>query len=124
MRQMTLRFILFLVLLALVASCTSTTQGLLVSGESLKAVGTQFVAAGPAFVTGCQAGTIKPVDCQTFKAFGEKFKQEYPLAISLWQAAVNANDAAAAKNAAAVIMSLATDLSAIALQAGVQVLGR
>ena len=96
------------------AGCASVGQGLAVSGESLKAVGNEFIAVAEVYQKGCAAQTIKPESCAAFRTFGLRFQAAYPIAVGLWTAARNANDAAAAKHAEAVIASLATDLSGMA----------
>ena len=50
---------LFLILL-LLAGCASVGQSLVISGESLKAIGTEFVAVAEVYQKGCAAQTIKP----------------------------------------------------------------
>ena len=119
MRRM-LRFspILVLVLsLALMGqACGTFGQTLLVTGESLKAVGTEFVQVSAVYTQGCTDKTIPVAQCDKYRAFGTRFKQTYPLAVNLWESARTANDAAAEKMARDVILQLASELSALAVQ--------
>ena len=98
----------------LLTGCASLGQGLAVSGESLKAVGQEFIAVAEVYQKGCAAQTIKPDQCAAFRSFGLRFQQAYPLTVTLWGVARNANDAATTKKAEAVIQSLVADLSVFA----------
>jgi hypothetical protein len=111
---------LFLIVLLLTA-CASLGQSLEVSGESLKAVDQNFINVSAAFVKGCSAGTLTQAQCTSYRAFGEKFKSVNPLAIQLWNAARNANDAAAAGKARSVIVQLSVDLAAFAVNVGMTI---
>ncbi len=108
--------LLLLLSLILLVGCASIGQSLVVSGESLKAVGNEFIAVADVYVRGCAAQTISLSQCVAFRDFGEKFKVAYPMAIQLWGVARNANDVATAKKAEDVIKSLMTDLSVFASQ--------
>ena len=109
-----MRRLLLGALLVVLTACASIGQGLVVSGESLKAVGTEFIAVAEVYQKGCAAQTIKPDQCAAFRSFGLRFQQAYPLTVTLWGVARNANDAATAKKAEAIIQSLVADLSVFA----------
>lgn len=100
----------------LIAGC-ATIKGFTVTGESLKGVGEEFIAVSAVYKSGCDAGQIAPADCAKYRDFGVKFKQQYPLAIALWESARVANDGAAEKQTREAIVKLATELSVLAVQA-------
>jgi hypothetical protein len=107
----------YLLVLLLLASCSTMGQSLVVTGETLKGVGTEFVQVAAVYKDGCDVTkTIAQADCQRFRSFGEQFQKSFPLAVQLWEAARSANDTAAQNQAAAVISDLASTLSAFAVQ--------
>lgn len=124
------RLLILTLTLGLLAGCSSagTTKGLASSGQSLVAVGTQFVSVATVYTTHCKAATPPAGDlgkfCAAFKDFGPRFQATYPVAVSTWKTAVRANDTAAAQGAEATILTLATDLSTIALQAATAIGGK
>jgi len=105
-----------LILLAfLITSCAATTS-LVVTGESLKGVGNEFVVVARVYKEGCDlTKTIPPSQCAKFTAFGKEFQKAYPLTIQLWEAARTANDAAAQEQLDKLVVQLAADLSAFAV---------
>lgn len=118
-----MRSLSVVLLLVMLTGCAAVGKSLVISGESLVATGEQFVAVAKVYKQGCDVTkTISVTQCAKFAAFGEKFKQTYPLAAGVWYAARSSGDAAAEKQARAVIVDLATDLSALAVQ-GIGVFG-
>lgn len=110
--------ILVLALALLIGGCAamSREQALVVTGESLKAVGTEFVDVAGMYKNGCDVTkVIKPADCQAFRVFGEKFQRSYPVAVKLWESARTANDSATQSETEKVVRQLAADLSAFAV---------
>jgi len=89
-----------------------------VSGESLKAVGKQFVATSVAFKSGCDAGTLKSDACAQFGAFQKDFKKAYPEAVALWHIAVGA--AFDTGDVETRIIHMAANLAAFAAQVAVK----
>lgn len=88
-----MRTIRIAVLLLLIGGC-STISGmfggntLVVTGESLKASGNEFVKVSATYKQGCDVTkTIAPAECASFRKFGEGFQKSFPLAVSLWEAA-------------------------------------
>jgi len=111
---------LFLVLVLVLAGCAGAKgvyTGLVTSGETLNAVGKQFVSISALYKAGCDSGQIKPAECAAYRKFGEKFKLSYPIAVALWESARAANDAASEKAARDAILQLSTELTALAAQA-------
>lgn len=116
-----MRRLLILCTAALLLGATCNThQGLMGSGTALKAVGQQWVSVNDAFVKGClpSAPKLTPKTCADARAFGEKFKKSYPLAIQLFETAVSANDTAMAADAKSVVRGLSADLVKFGLQVG------
>jgi hypothetical protein len=107
--------------LLLGASC-GTTPGvtLVATGETIKAVGTDWLAVNARFVEACKPSgpTLDPATCGAARAFGEKFKKAYPLASDLYSTAVGTNDAALAGDAKAAIRKLALEGAALAVKVG------
>lgn len=117
-------------ILTLLAGCASTTTqtGLASSGQTLTAVGTQFVSVATVYTAHCKAGPAPMGDlgtfCAGFKAFAPKFQASYPVAVSTWKTARIANDTAAAEGAEATVLLLATDLATLALEAATAIGGK
>lgn len=106
-----------IVLLLLAASCASMGKTLVVTGESLKGIGTEFIQVAAIYKQGCDvARTIALDQCVGFRAFGQQFQKSYPLAIQLWEAARSAGDVAAQDKITAVVSELAASLSTFAVQ--------
>lgn len=119
MRLFRIPLVLALAVLVLGATC-NTGPALLGSGESLKLVGNQWLAANAELVKACvpSAPRLDKQTCDDARAFGVKFKTTYPLALQLFEAAVNANDAGIAGDAKDVIRRLSVDLVAFAAKVG------
>ena len=109
-------------------SMANTQTGLAASGQSLIGVGTQFVSVANVYGVQCKPPAVPAGDilkfCTAFRDFGPRFQATYPVAVQAWKTAVKANDTAAAQGAEAAILTLATDLSALALQAASAVGGK
>lgn len=119
MRLFRIPLVLALAVLVLGATCT-TQQSLMGSGTALKAVGQQWLAVNGAFVKACvpSAPKLSKATCDDARSFGDKFKKSYPLAIQLFETAVNANDTAMAADAKSVVRGLSVDLVKFGLQVG------
>lgn len=97
--------IVAVLLLSLQMGCGGSA--LVVSGETLKASGQQFVQLGKMYKEGCDVTkTIAQKDCQAFRAFGEQFQKSYPISVQLWEAARATNDPATQQGAEVVIKDL------------------
>jgi hypothetical protein len=108
-----------LLLLFVLAGCATFTFGrtLVVTGESLKGVGNQFITVATTYKQGCDVTkSIPPAQCKSFRAFGEHFQKSFPLTVQLWEAARSANDKAMQDKIEEVIVDLATALSQFAVQ--------
>jgi hypothetical protein len=108
-------------LVVLSAGCASSHQNLMGSGAALKTVGQQWLSVNEGFVKGCAPTAVQklPQDqCDKAREFGVKFKQAYPLAIQLYETAVNAKDTSMAADAKSVIRGLSADLVKFGLQVG------
>lgn len=104
-------------LIFVVSSCASLGKTLVITGTTLKGVGTEFVQIAAVYKQGCDVEkTIKPEQCASFRAFGQQFQKSYPLAVQLWEAARSAGDTAAQGQVEAVVAELATSLSVFAVQ--------
>lgn len=121
LRTLRIPLVLALAVLVLGATCT-THQQLMGSGTALKAVGQQWLAVNGAFVKAClpSAPKLPKATCDEAGKFHDKFKKSYPLAIDLYETAVNANDTAMAGDAKNVIKGLSRDLVKFGLQVGIQ----
>lgn len=98
--------------LALIFSCTSLTP-YVVTGESLKSLGAQFVAASALWDQALDTGVITHEQYQAWKDFIPKFQGAYRPAVDLWDTARKVNDAVLEKKAADVIAALAVELLAL-----------
>lgn len=92
------------------SACTHD-QALIVTGESLDALGQQFAELGPAMNEARQAGTISADTYAGWRAFGRKFQATYPLACNLWRAADAAKDDRLQVQAGAIVAALGVDLA-------------
>ena len=115
-----LQVLAVLLWLALALTGCATGQGtgttLIVTGETLKAVGNQFVVVGAAYKQGCDvAKTITQDRCQKFRVFGLRFKEVYPLSVDLWELARKAGDPTSEKKASGKIVELSTELATFAV---------
>lgn len=97
--------------LGLLAACAGA-QPYVVSGESLKLVGSQFIMTATLMDAGLDKGTITPAQYKTWAAFGRKFRVSFELAVQLWETARAVNDHTLEQQAAEIITRLAGDLVA------------
>lgn len=95
--------------LSLLFSCSATP--LVATGESLKVVGTEFVATGELMNSAYNAKQLSTEQYSRWVTFGKKFQALYPLAVQIWEGARVVEDAAAQKHAAAIVAELATELA-------------
>ena len=105
-------------LLVFTFGCSMLTaqKSLIVTGETLKGMGNEFVAVAGQFKQGCDVTkTIKPDDCKKFRDFGIQFQKSYPTTVALWEAARTAQDKAATEKMDVVINDLAQQLSDFAM---------
>jgi hypothetical protein len=100
-----------LVLTLLTASCASASKSLQVTGESIVALGNQFSTVSRAMTDGCNRKVYTVKTCSDYRVFGEKFKQAYPAAKTLWIAATQYEDQTLAANASSALSQLAADLA-------------
>ena len=109
---------LALLLTLLLAGCGTTGyKTLTASGETLKGIGLQFETIAKVYKQGCDLKTIKAVDCESFRKFGLKFKQMYPLAVDVWLASQKAGDPTMQAKTRDVILQLSTELTQMGLVA-------
>lgn len=101
---------LILGLVLLLAAC-STGNPLVVSGEVLKATGTEFVATSTAFTNACVAKTLSVKQCDTYRTFERKFKLSFPAAVKVQETAMTFGDQTMAQNASTIIAGLASELA-------------
>lgn len=114
-------------LLSLNSGCGTMSFGksMVVTGETIKGVGNEFVAVGAAYKSGCDVTrTIPQSQCQSFRQFGLKFQTAFPLSTALWETARAQNDDVMKGNVEAIITDLATKLSEFALQVGLTIGGK
>jgi hypothetical protein len=110
-RQLT-GFIALLIGLALLfGGCASTYKGLVISGDSLVSLATQFDVVSKHMTAACVAKTYTVQTCASYRTFGEKFKQAYPATKTLWNAATQFEDKGLAAAAQDSFAKLAADLA-------------
>jgi predicted small secreted protein len=108
-----------LVFAVLLAGCSTFGFGktLIVTGTSLQGIGSEFVQVAAVYKKGCDVDKSIPASqCNSFRAFGEKFQKSFPLTVQLWEVARSTNDKAMQGNIEEVIVDLASALSAFAIQ--------
>lgn len=96
----------------LTAACgTSTSTQLEITGDSIDALGKQFDAVSRQMTTGCINKVYTISACDTYRAFGEKFKQAYPALKTIWFTATQFDDQTLAGSAQAAFDKLRGDLA-------------
>lgn len=95
---------------ALSVSCT-TTDKLVITGESLVQLGDQFVATADTMNVGYTNGVITKDQYKAWVTFGKKFQQVYPQAVQLWKVAKQTGDQELEARMVATVASLAMGLS-------------
>ena len=109
-----------LAVLALFVGCASVDPTLGGTGVVLQQVGKDWLAVNAALVEACKpsAPKLDVATCAQGRAVAVKMKTAYPLAMNLYEAGVNANDAGVAGGAKAAIRSLAVDGASLAIKVG------
>lgn len=108
------RLIGLCLLLLMVAGCAST---LIRSGETLDALGRQFVTVGNHWNMLLETKQITPAQYEEWAGFARQFQQAYPLAMEAWKAARASGDAAAENRMSDAITLLAARLTPLAIKA-------
>ena len=104
-------FVSVLLFSFLALSCGGSA--LVVSGETLKASGNQFIKTAATYKNGCDVTkTIPQTDCQSFREFAVQFQKSYAIARQLWEAARATNDPETQKGAEAVVKTFDAKLNA------------
>lgn len=112
----------FILLLAVaVAACTTTS--LLVTGETLDALGQQFLETGKVFDALYEQRTITAKDYVAWAEFAKSFKAYYPQAVGLWKAAKASKDKEGLDQAESIIRHLRTQLLVFVTQAATTMKG-
>lgn len=113
------RYLPLILLSILLTGCGAYTsfKSLFVAGVALDVVGEQFIQVSAQIHAGCTNLVIPGATCVKYRAFQVRFKQTYPLAVGMWEAANKAQDTASRDKAEAVIRGLAADLSSLAVEA-------
>ena len=116
------RILCALTLTIAITGCASAPATLGTTGAVLEQVGKDWLAVNAALVEGCKpsAPTLDQATCTKARAVAVKMKTAYPIAMNLYEAGVNANDANIAGGAKAVIRSLAVDGASLAIKVGLQ----
>jgi len=112
--------VILLLALTLLLGCATVEPTLGTSGAALEQVGRDWLAVNNALVEACKPSgpTLDAATCATGRSVAVKMKTAYPLAMSLYEAGVNANDANIAGGAKAVVRSLAVDGASLAIKVG------
>ena len=103
-----------LVLILLTTGCAST---LIRSGETLDAIGRQFVTIGNHWNMLLETKQITPAQYEEWAVFARGFQKAYPLAVEAWKAARMTGDKAAEDRMGEAITLLATKLTPLAIKA-------
>lgn len=116
-RVHTIQLVLCVALVAL--NCTHD-QALVVTGESLVALGTTFEATAAAMDAALDEHRITTAQYSKWRTFGLKFQQAYPLAAELWKVADDTKDQLLLTQAGAAVAQLGADLGQWAALVGVK----
>lgn len=95
----------------LVFNACSSASPAVVSGESLRVVGDQFVTTANLMDQALDAHAITAEQYAGWRAFGQKFQVSYPLAVQAWKTARATNDAVLEGKIAGVVTTLVTELA-------------
>lgn len=84
-----------LALVLALASCATTRQPVVTSGQVLLEAGKQFEVTGGAMYRGCSTGKIPAQTCSSWATFATRFKPAYKAAVAAWSvgATLGAGDA-------------------------------
>lgn len=107
-------------LVMLVGEACTHDKALIITGESLVALGVTFEATAAAMEKALDDKTITPATYKRWRAFGEKFVVAYPLAAELWKTAEANKDENLQRQAGAAVAQLGTDLAEWAALVGVK----
>ena len=110
-RHVTYRFILFLTVALLLSGCAGTSKTLIITGDSLVSLATQFDAVSRHVTQACIAKQYTVATCDGFRTFSDKFKAAYPATKTLWVAATQYEDKGLAAAAQDSFTKLAADLA-------------
>lgn len=102
------------VILLLTTGCASA---LIRSGETLDAIGRQFVTVGNHWNMLLESKQITPAQYEEWAVFARDFQRAYPLAVDVWKAARMTGDKAAEDRMGEAITLLATKLTPLAIKA-------
>ncbi|HJR00282.1 MAG TPA: hypothetical protein VKA83_01505 [Methylomirabilota bacterium] len=106
-----MRHALIALLLAVaLTGCTSTSKSIIITGDALVSLATQFDAVSRHMTQACVAKQYTVATCDAYRTFGEKFKQAYPATKTLWGAATQFEDKGLAAAAQDSFAKLAADL--------------
>jgi hypothetical protein len=97
--------------LALVLSCATAKQPLIVSGQSLHLASLEFDATATEMAKLLDEGRITPEQYRPWLTFEREFKRDYPLAWDAWEEALRLSDAVKRQSAIDTITQLVADLA-------------
>lgn len=114
---------LALVVLLAVACATGAPprDPLVLTGETIEAVGKKFLETATLYDTLYRAKKVTEADYDRWRAFVPEFQKGYATAFRTWTEAVRTKDAGSAQRAAAIVDSLRVQILELAL--GVSVTG-
>ncbi len=98
-------------LLLLLCACSGVSP-LVVTGESLAALGDTFAETATAMDAGLDAKTVTVEQYRAWRTFGLGFQHSYPLAVALWEVARATQDKATEREVARILVRLAGELAA------------
>ena len=123
MRRLQHSLALVLIVFALMGGCVfgkaGSDKALLISGESIYGLRTQFIAVGGIYKQGCDVQKPQPISdaqCEKFRVFGEGFKKSYGPAVEAWDLAYRTNDSARRQSAATTVITLSVELAQLAAE--------
>lgn len=99
----------------LVFSSCQHVMAFQIAGDTIDALGEQFVAVADAYERALDSGAINSAQYAQFAAFGTKFEAAYPPAVQLWHIGVYTNDDLLQANAIQALENLAGPLTQFAL---------
>jgi hypothetical protein len=103
--------ILLIASLVVLTGCAGLTKTTEVTGESIVALGNTYASTATAMTNGCVAKAYTVAQCDSFRAFGLKFRIAYPLAKDGWNAASAAGNKADMTTQGNILSQLAADLA-------------
>jgi len=120
MRSIIALFMIPLIALGLLTSCTTGQQvkgfkALDVTGTTLEGVGEQFKQVAGFYNQALDSKLITPEDYRKWAAFAKQFQKAYPAAVAAYKVAVAAGNAAGAENLKSSIQPMLTELMQFAM---------